>query len=305
MNTITIITIAAVGIISSYAIYLIHRHKEKLTNLNGIVLSAAIAAMTGMIGSYLIAVLSQDLFLACGAGIIIGFTTGFLGGQPVGIMPILLGSSSGLISGIVGALLGVSIKAENPYLLMLILLIFYVILLSLVILYIRVLVNDKLTLDTRTISPFAILSAGVVLLSLFLFLYSSDVINISSAASSDPSQTSETASNTQASTDNTGSTEKVTAVDVTKESAPKIKMEVTPTGYSPNLIKVKKGVPVELEVHNPLENSCLSVFNFPDFNINNVNLKTGNTNLTFTPTDSGVYTFSCGMDMFKGTVIVE
>jgi len=82
-------------------------------------------------------------------------------------------------------------------------------------------------------------------------------------------------------------------------------MEVTPTGYSPNVIRVKKGVKVELEIHNPLENSCLSTLSMPDFNINNVNLKVGTTTLTFTPSNMGEYTFSCGMNMFHGKIIVE
>ncbi|WML52793.1 cupredoxin domain-containing protein [Neobacillus sp. PS3-12] len=308
MNTITFITIAAVFIISAYVIYQVVLHKEKLTNLNGVVIAMTTASMTGIISSYLIGVLSEDLFLACGAGMIIGFTIGFLGGQPVGIMPILLGSSSGFMGGIAGALLGVSVKTENPYLLMLIILIFYVILLSLVILFIHVLANKKLTLDTRTISPFAILSAGVVLLSLFFFLFSSDIINTNDTAATSQAQTVQSnGENSNTSTANNSTKDSTASIeaDVTKETVPKVKMEVTQTGYSPNVIRVKKGVPVELDVHNPLENSCLSILNMPDFNMNNVNLKVGTTTLTFTPSNSGEYTFSCGMDMFKGKIIVE
>jgi heme/copper-type cytochrome/quinol oxidase subunit 2 len=305
MNTITIITIAAVFIITGYVIYQVFLQKEMLTNLNGIVITTVTASMTGIISSYLIGVLSEDLFLACGVGLIIGFTIGFLGGQPIGIMPILFGCSSGFMGGIAGSLLGVSIKAENPYLLLLILLVFYIILLSLVILYIHVLANKKLTLDTQTISPFAILSAGIVLLSLFLFLYSSDIINANSSASTAPKQETEENSNTTAGSASNGSTAAPVEADVTKEASPKVKMEVTETGYTPNMIRVKKGVPVEIDVHNPLENSCLSTLNMPDFNINNVTLKVGTTTLNFTPSTAGEYTFSCGMDMFKGKIIVE
>jgi plastocyanin len=305
MNTITIITIAVVFIISAYVIYQVVLHKEKIKNLNGIVIAIATASMTGIISSYLIGVLSEDLFLACGAGMIIGFTLGFLAGQPVGIMPILLGSSSGFMAGIAGALLGVSIKTENPYLLMLILLVFYVILQSLVILFIHVLANKKLTLDTRTISPFAILSAGVVLLSLFFFLYSSDIIKTNDPASTTQAQSNGENSNTSTTNNSNAAAAASIEADVTKETAPKVKIEVTQTGYSPNIIRVKKGVQVELDVHNPLENSCLSTLNIPDFNLNNVNLKVGTTLLTFTPSTSGEYTFSCGMDMFKGKIIVE
>ncbi|MDP4103508.1 MAG: cupredoxin domain-containing protein [Bacillota bacterium] len=305
MNTITIISIAAVFILSAYVIYQVVLHKEKLTNLNGVVIAMTTASMTGIISSYIIGVLSADLFLACGAGMIIGFTIGFLGGQPIGIMPILLGSSSGFMGGIAGALLGISIKTENPYLLLLILLVFYVILLSLVILFIHVLANKKFTIDTRTISPFAILSAGVVLLSLFLFLYSSDIIKTNDTSTTQETQSNGENSNTSTANNSTKASTASIEADVTKETAPKVKIEVTQTGYSPNVIRVRKGVPVELDVHNPLENSCLSTLNIPDFNMNNVNLKVGTTTLSFTPSNSGEYTFSCGMNMFKGKIIVE
>jgi heme/copper-type cytochrome/quinol oxidase subunit 2 len=305
MNTITIISIAAVFILSAYVIYQVFLHKEKLTNLNGVVIAMTTASMTGIISSYIIGVLSADLFLACGAGMIIGFTIGFLGGQPIGIMPILLGSSSGFMGGIAGALLGISIKTENPYLLLLILLVFYVILLSLVILFIHVLANKKLTIDTRTISPFAILSAGVVLLSLFLFLYSSDIIKTNDTSTTQETQSNGENSNTSTANNSTKASTASIEADVTKETAPKVKIEVTQTGYSPNVIRVRKGVPVELDVHNPLENSCLSTLNIPDFNMNNVNLKVGTTTLSFTPSNSGEYTFSCGMNMFKGKIIVQ
>lgn len=305
MNIISIITIVIVGLMSGYSIFLVNQHKNKFTTLHGIIIAMTVAAMTGFVSGDLVGILSEDLFLSCGIGIIIGFITGFLAGQPIGIMPILSGSVSGLISGVMGAVLGISIKSENPFLMLIIILVFYVIVLGLVILFSFVETNEKLTIDTQAISPFVVISAGVVCLSLFLFLYSSDIIKVSSPTATAQAQENEIASNTNTTNSTKNTVNKDTEVDVTKETSPTIKMEVTATGYSPNIIKVKKGEPVKIEVHNPLENSCLSTFNMPDFDINNVNLKVGTTNLSFTPTASGEYTFSCGMNMFGGKIIVE
>jgi plastocyanin domain-containing protein len=127
-----------------------------------------------------------------------------------------------------------------------------------------------------------------------LFLYSSDLVKI--PGESEAAQTEE---------NNTSTSPKQTELDITKETNPKIEMMITPTGYTPNVIKVKKGVPVELNITNPGDNSCFSTFMMPDFDLNNVNLKAGTTKLTFTPDKEGEYTFSCGMNMFKGTVIIE
>jgi plastocyanin len=168
-------------------------------------------------------------------------------------------------------------------------------------LFTKIETNDKLTLDTLALSPFVVISAGVVLLSMFLFLYSSDIIKAPSTTAAAQTQETQKANSSDSGTTAAPDTE----LDATKETAPVVKMEVTPTGYSPNVIRVKKGAAVKLAVHNPLENSCLSTLNMPDFGLNNINLKTGTTNLSFTPTSAGEYTFSCGMNMFKGKIIVE
>lgn len=293
MNILLIISIVVIFMMTSYSIYLVHREKNKLTCMSGMMISMAVAMMAGLLSGYLIGVFSGDMFLSCGVSMIIGFFIGFLAGQPNGLMAIMDGALAGLMGGLMGAMLGVMLQFTTPTIMLGILLALYVVILGLVILFILVETNDQFSIDTQGISPFAIISAGVVLLSLFLFLYSSDFVKI-------PNQ------NVSAQTQNTSSqTATKTEIDVTRENAPKIKMKVTPTGYTPNVIRVKKGVPVELEIDNPLENSCLSTFTIPDFNINNVNLKVGTTNLSFTPDKTGEYTFSCGMQMFKGTIIVE
>jgi heme/copper-type cytochrome/quinol oxidase subunit 2 len=297
MNIISIFAIAVVLCMTGYALFLIYRHKDSLAIMAGMKIAMAIAVMTGFITGYLIGMLNGDLFLSSGMGMITGFIIGILAGQPKGIIAMLDGAVSGFIGGIIGALLGIFLIIESPYIMLGIILILYIIILGIVILFIKVETDVSLSFDTKAISPFAIISAGVVFISLFMFLYSSDYIKISS---------SETTAQTKTNEANANKSEQITKIDVTKDTAPKIKMEVTPTGYTPNEIHVKKGVPVVLEIHNPLKDSCLSTFTMPDFNINNVNLAVNETTkLTFTPSKTGEYTFSCGMNMYGGKIIVE
>ncbi|MEH7482944.1 cupredoxin domain-containing protein, partial [Neobacillus drentensis] len=284
--------VVAIG--TGYSIYSVYRHKNKLANTSGIMISMVIAVITGLLTGSIIGIISGEIFLVVGVSMIIGFVIGFLAGHPVGILAILMGSISGLMGGIIGAILGAFLQFINPTILLGILLGFYILIIGFVIMYIFVESNNKLSLDTQEISPFAIIAGGVLIVSLFLFMYSSDMVEI-------PGQR-QTATQQAATSQEVPKTE----VDVTKESKPLVKMEVTTQGYTPNVIRVKKGVPVELEIKNPLDSSnCISTFMIPDFYINNVNLKTGTTKLTFTPDKSGEYTFSCGMQMFKGTIIVE
>lgn len=290
----SIFTIVIMSLMTGSSIFLLHRNKNKLANLSGLVIVMVLTLMSGLLAGYISGILSGELFFPVGLGTLIGFILGFIAGQPIGILAILTGSATGVVSGIMGALLGAILQFDNPTIILGILLGVYAIILGLVLLFIIVDSNGKLTLDTKGISPFNILSGGLVLIALFLFLYSSDLVKI--PGESEAAQTQENTTTT---------TPKQTELDITKETNPKIEMMVTPTGYTPNVIKVKKGVPVELNITNPGDNSCFSTFMMPDFDLNNVNLKAGTTKLTFTPDKEGEYTFNCGMNMFKGTVIVE
>jgi heme/copper-type cytochrome/quinol oxidase subunit 2 len=294
MYMLSIFTIVIMSLMTGSSIFLLHRNKNKLANLSGLVVVMVLTMMSGLLAGYISGILSGELFFPVGLGTLIGFILGFIAGQPIGILAILTGSATGVMSGIMGALLGAILQFDNPTIILGILLGVYVIILGLVLLFIIVDTNGKLTLDTKGISPFNIVSAGLVLIALFLFLYSSDLVKI--PGESEAAQTEE---------NNTSTSPKQTELDITKETNPKIDMMVTPTGYTPNVIKVKKGMPVELNITNPGDNSCFSTFMMPDFDLNNVNLKAGTTKLTFTPDKEGEYTFSCGMNMFKGTIIVE
>jgi heme/copper-type cytochrome/quinol oxidase subunit 2 len=289
MEIFVYIAAAVVAFMTSISIYLIYRKKKNLTVLPGIIISSTIAIMAGLLSGYLTGILENNLFLPVGIGLLVGFFTGFLAGQPIGILAILSGAVSGLMSGIVGALLGAIILFDNPAILLGIILGLYAIIIGLVILYLLIEFNSKFSINTNEISPFTIFSAGVLLISLFLFLYSSDLVKTPG---------------TQTDTTISSSTENV-EIDVTNETSPVVKLMITPTGYSPNVIRVKNGVPVELEITNPTDNSCFSEFMMPDFNLNNVPIKKGTTKLTFTPDKKGQFTFHCGMNMYRGTVIVE
>ncbi len=294
MTILTIFSIAIMSLITGYSLLLLHRGKQKLNLLSGTLISMVVATMVGLLSGYLIGVHSGEFFLPVGIGMLVGFIVGFLIGQPIGMIAILGGSVFGIMSGIVGAFFGAIIQFENPGIMLGIVLGLFVIILGLVILFILSETKENFSLGIEKISPLNIFSGGLILIALFLFLYSSDFVKV-------PGKGEEASAKTPSENSSASTTE----LDITKDAAPKIKMTVTPTGYSPNVIRVKKGIPVELEITNPGDNSCFSVFMMPDFGLNNVNLKAGTTNLAFTPDKTGQYTFHCGMNMFKGTVIVE
>ncbi len=73
-------------------------------------------------------------------------------------------------------------------------------------------------------------------------------------------------------------------------------------GYTPDRIEVRAGEPVKLNFFRKDPNNCLSQVLLPDFNqaldltINQI------TSVEIVPEKPGEYTFTCGMNMYRGVI---
>lgn len=76
-------------------------------------------------------------------------------------------------------------------------------------------------------------------------------------------------------------------------------------GYNPNRLIVKLGQPVRLNFFRQDPNSCLEQVLFPDFQIATDLALNQVTPVEFTPQKTGEYSFTCGMNMFRGVVEVR
>jgi Cu+-exporting ATPase len=84
--------------------------------------------------------------------------------------------------------------------------------------------------------------------------------------------------------------------------------EVTITvkgGYSPDTIRVRKGVPLRIIFDRKEAGECSSKVVFPDFQVSKDLAPYARTTLEFTPDKAGTFGFACGMNMLHGTIIVE
>ena len=100
-----------------------------------------------------------------------------------------------------------------------------------------------------------------------------------------------------------GERERVAAT-ATESGVQEIKITVK-GGYSPDMIVVHKGKPVRLLFYRDETASCSEQVVFGDFNIarNLPAFKT--TAIEFTPDRAGEFTFTCGMGMMHGKLVVE
>lgn len=84
--------------------------------------------------------------------------------------------------------------------------------------------------------------------------------------------------------------------------------EITVTvkgGYTPNVIVVKQGKPVRLDFYRDETASCSEQVIFGDFGVARDLPAFKTTPIEFTPDKVGEFTFTCGMNMLRGKLIVE
>jgi len=76
-------------------------------------------------------------------------------------------------------------------------------------------------------------------------------------------------------------------------------------GYSPDVIVVKQGAPVKLDFYRDETASCSEEIVFGDFGIARHLPPFQTTTIEFTPETPGEFTFTCGMNMMRGKLVVE
>jgi len=100
-----------------------------------------------------------------------------------------------------------------------------------------------------------------------------------------------------------GPRERVAAV-VTSTGVQEVKVTVK-GGYAPDVIVVKQGRPVRLNFYRDETASCSEEVVLGDFGIARDLPAFKTTPVEFTPNKAGEFTFTCGMNMMRGKLVVE
>lgn len=94
------------------------------------------------------------------------------------------------------------------------------------------------------------------------------------------------------------------AAETNKSGLQEIKVTVK-GGYSPDVIVVKKDLPVRLNFYRDETSSCSEQVIFSDFSIVRDLPAFKTTPVEFTPDRTGEFSFVCGMNMIRGKLIVQ
>lgn len=92
--------------------------------------------------------------------------------------------------------------------------------------------------------------------------------------------------------------------NLSSKNLQQVTIDVKRNGYSPNRIRVKAGVPVQLTLVTNNTYTCASSFVLRAFNIQMQLGPTDRKSVVFTPEKKGQYAFTCSMGMYSGVLEV-
>lgn len=97
----------------------------------------------------------------------------------------------------------------------------------------------------------------------------------------------------------------VTASQARQESGKQVAEITVDGGYSPSVIELKAGVPAELVFNRKDPSACFNEVILPDFGEKASLPVDQSYTLKINPEKPGEYSYSCGMHMFFGKVVVK
>ncbi len=84
-----------------------------------------------------------------------------------------------------------------------------------------------------------------------------------------------------------------------------VRINVSKKGFSPSSVSTEQGSPLTLIFRRPKNEGCGNKVVFPSLNITR-DLPVGkNVTIKFTPSETGSISFTCGMGMYQGSIVVS
>ncbi len=84
-----------------------------------------------------------------------------------------------------------------------------------------------------------------------------------------------------------------------------VQVTVDGQGFHPDRIEATAGEPVTLAITRTTDETCGTEIVMPAMNIEKKLPLNEKVEITVTPTEKGTIAFACGMDMLKGTIVVD
>jgi heme/copper-type cytochrome/quinol oxidase subunit 2 len=282
----------------------IYRSRHKVDEMHGMMAGMAMGMLAGLIVATLYTLPTGDflwgVILGSAAGLIVGVPAGKLGNH----LGILEGVMAGPMGGMMGAMLG---QMARPFNLEIFMPFFaFIILISL--LGISYVVHCGVACcgpgaKNKKPDPVSGKFIGAWMAAFILILFASFVLSFPlGAVSSSPA--SATQDNVKLPGYLQQYTQETRADAVQRDGAQYASIKVTQSRYEPNVIVVKKGIPLKLSVTADDTAGCAREIVFPAFKIQRIIPLDAPLVLDIAPDNVGEFPFRCSMDMVHGKIIV-
>ncbi|MGG3987018.1 cupredoxin domain-containing protein [Bacillus smithii] len=282
----SILSISLIVLFTIYSIFYTYKRKEQLTCMAGMMVAMTIGMMSSIgLGVILGVILHHDLTISTIIAILFGMFAGYLAGKTISLMAAMDGMLAGIMGGMMGAMLGVMLITSD------IMILFVDIIFIFIMSILNQLIDDetgKARSDNRILSKPVLGSAltlivGILLVGVLLFVqnHGNAFSNQSQPSTTEVQTTSEGNEGFQIAT-----------------------IEVNPTGYEPQNIEIRAGVPTKINFKTDPNAGCLRQVVSKELNINAI-LQEGDNYITLKNVKPGTYQYTCGMGMYGGTITVK
>ncbi len=283
-------TIIAAIIIGYGAWFAYSNRKNFCCEMTSMMLGMTYGTIASLVVGTLVGLYAGDFVWAMIIGTIVGIAVGVpLGalGGPLGRME---GIMAGPMGGMMGAMLGVMAR---PYDIEVFMVFFYALLL-LIVFEITYVVYKKIgkQVDINQVINATVFSS-IILVIVYFLNFSVDI-----ASATGPFQSITPTAPTTAQGQEEPLTTKL------EDGVQTIELRATAFGYTPNRIVAKAGTPIRITALADNNAGCSRSLTFKDFGIRKILNPGVPQTIEFTPAQPGKYTFSCGMAMFRGELVV-
>lgn len=284
----TLLNAVIIAIIAAYIIFDVYQRRNKLTCMAGMMIAMTIGMMVSICLGVLLGIyFEHDLTKSTIISVITGMIAGYAAGKPVSLMAALDGMLAGIMGGMMGAMLGVMLVIPTT-------MVWCINIIYAAVMFVLLQLIEEETVGTKKEYPegkrpfFGSVGMviGFVAIVEMIMVYKSGFLPW-----------------------NTASSKAVSAQGSPLEQIPDVVQEATinvdSSGYGPQNIEIKAGVPAKINFKTGADAGCLRQVVSKELGINNILDAEKDNFIMMDGLKPGVYSYTCGMGMFGGTITVK
>lgn len=281
----TLVNVLLILVVTAYFVFYIYQRREKLTSMAGM-----IAMTIGMMVSITLGVLlgvyfNQDLTKSTILAVVAGMIAGYSAGRPISLMAAMDGMLAGIMGGMMGAMLGVMLVFPTTMVWFVNIIFVAVMFVLLQLIYEETGTAKKEENETkRTFFGSVGMMVGLIALTGVVFVVNTDHLGVS--------QASWNVWGGHAQAEITGDVQEAT-------------INVSSSGYSPQNIEIKAGVPAKINFKTEEGAECLRQVVSKELRINNILEAEKDNYIVLKDVKPGTYQYTCGMGLYGGTITVK